>query len=74
MKIRFLIACALALAACTQTKAGDCIKNQDGNVVCGEGQCAVDGGALRFSRTVFPSLLLAGTGFKELIVNPVKWR
>jgi hypothetical protein len=43
MKNRFLIGCFLTLAACTQVNAaGDCIKNQDGNVVCGKGQCATD--------------------------------
>jgi hypothetical protein len=43
MKIRFLIGCFLTLTACTEVNAaGDCIKNQDGNVVCGKGQCATD--------------------------------
>jgi hypothetical protein len=37
-----LIGCLLMLVAATQADAGDCIKNQDGNVVCGEGQCAMD--------------------------------
>jgi hypothetical protein len=42
MKNRFLIGCLLTFAACTQVNAADCIKNQDGNVVCGKGQCAAD--------------------------------
>src|SRR5579872_6764332 len=37
-----LIGCFLALTAGAQVNAADCIKNQDGNVVCGEGQCAMD--------------------------------
>jgi hypothetical protein len=42
MKSRFIIGCFLALAASTQVNAADCIKNGDGNVVCGKGQCAAD--------------------------------
>ena len=43
MKNRFLIGCFLVFAASTQVNAaGDCIKNMDGNVVCGEGQCVTD--------------------------------
>ena len=42
MKIRFLAVCFLTLVSASQVHAGDCIKNQDGNVVCGEGQCATD--------------------------------
>ena len=41
VKNRFLIGCFLAFAS-TAVNAGDCIKNQDGNVVCGKGQCATD--------------------------------
>jgi len=37
-----LMGCFVSLTVSTQIHAGDCIKNQDGNVVCGEGQCAVD--------------------------------
>jgi hypothetical protein len=37
-----VIGCLLALAVGTRVHAGDCIKNHDGNVVCGEGQCAAD--------------------------------
>jgi len=37
-----IIGCFLTMAASTQVNAGDCIKNQDGNVVCGKGQCATD--------------------------------
>ena len=37
-----LIACFLTLSASAQVNAGNCIKNPDGNVVCGEGQCATD--------------------------------
>ena len=42
MKSILFIACFLTLAVATQVHAGDCIKGQDGNVVCGEGQCATD--------------------------------
>ena len=43
MKNRLLVGCFLTLAASTLVNAaGDCIKNQDGNVVCGKGQCATD--------------------------------
>ena len=42
MKNRFLIGCFLALAAGTQVNAGDCLKDDHGNVVCGKGQCALD--------------------------------
>ena len=37
-----LIGCLLALAAGTRVLAADCIRNSDGNVVCGDGQCAMD--------------------------------
>ena len=37
-----LMGCLVSLTVSTRIHAGDCIKNQDGNVVCGEGQCAVD--------------------------------
>ena len=54
----FIIGCLLLVAATAANAAGDCIKNQDGDVVCGKGQCAIDqygkvfcakegGGALR---------------------------
>lgn len=42
MKNRFLLAAALTLLLTTQVDAGDCIKDQYGNVVCGKGQCATD--------------------------------
>jgi hypothetical protein len=42
MKNRFLVACLLTLAAATQVYAGDCVKDQYGNVACGKGQCATD--------------------------------
>jgi hypothetical protein len=42
MNIRFIIACLLALAAAAQASAGDCIKDENGKVVCGAGQCATD--------------------------------
>ena len=42
MKNRFLIACLLTFAACTQVNAADCITKPDGKVVCGQGQCAED--------------------------------
>ena len=41
MKNRFLIVCLLALTAATQANA-DCINDQNGNAVCGKGQCATD--------------------------------
>ena len=37
-----LMVCLVSLTVSTQILAGDCVKNQDGNAVCGEGQCAVD--------------------------------
>ena len=44
MKNRLAVRCLLILAAviATEVNAGDCIKDQHGNVVCGEGQCASD--------------------------------
>lgn len=42
MKNRFLVVCLLTLAAATQVNAGDCIKDQNGNVVCGKGECATN--------------------------------
>src|SRR5215471_162983 len=42
MKNNFLLAAALALWLTTRVDAGDCIKDQYGNVVCGKGQCATD--------------------------------
>jgi hypothetical protein len=43
MNSRFLIGCFLILAASAQGPMPRiCIKNQDGNVVCGKGQCAMD--------------------------------
>ena len=42
MKNGFVAGCFLALALITQVDAGDCIKDQYGNVVCGKGQCATD--------------------------------
>ena len=38
----FIIGCVLLVAATAANAAGDCIKNQDGDVVCGKGQCAID--------------------------------
>jgi len=38
---RFLVGCFMLLAA-AGTNAADCIRNQDGAVVCGKGQCAID--------------------------------
>jgi hypothetical protein len=37
-----VMGCLLVLACGATANAADCIKNQDGNVVCGEGQCAAD--------------------------------
>lgn len=42
MRFRFLMLFFLTLAAGIEVNAGDCIKNQNGDVVCGEGQCALD--------------------------------
>ena len=44
VKNRLAVRCLLILAAVmgTEVNAGDCIKDQHGNVVCGEGQCASD--------------------------------
>ena len=42
MKIRLLVCCFLTLVAGAEVNAGDCIKNPDGNVVCGKGQCVTD--------------------------------
>ena len=41
-RLLFLIGCLLLVAATAANAAGDCIKNQDGDVVCGKGQCAID--------------------------------
>jgi hypothetical protein len=38
--VRFLS--ILLVLICTEVSAGDCIKDQYGNVVCGKGQCATD--------------------------------
>jgi len=42
MKTGILVCCFLALALGTRVDAADCIKNSDGNVVCGKGQCEMD--------------------------------
>jgi opacity protein-like surface antigen len=42
MKRTLLVGCFLALAALSSASAADCIKNQNGDVVCGKGQCAID--------------------------------
>ena len=44
MKNRFLVllGCFFMLAATTQANAADCIKDPNGNVVCGAGQCVAD--------------------------------
>ena len=42
MTIRLVLACCLILASTAAAGAGECIKDQYGNVVCGAGQCAVD--------------------------------
>ena len=38
---RFLVGCLLVLAT-AGAYAADCLRNQDGAVVCGKGQCAID--------------------------------
>ena len=44
MKSRLVVRCLLILAVVVgmEVNAGDCIKDQNGNVVCGKGQCAAD--------------------------------
>lgn len=42
MANRFVVGCCLIFLLTTQVDAGDCIKDQYGNVVCGKGQCATD--------------------------------
>ena len=42
MKNRLVFGCFLIFAFTTAADAGDCIKDQYGNVVCGKGQCATD--------------------------------
>ena len=42
MQKRLLICCVVILAVCSRADAGDCVKNQYGDVVCGKGQCATD--------------------------------
>ena len=42
MKSTFIIGYFLTLAACAPVNAADCIKNQEGNVVCGKGRCETD--------------------------------
>jgi len=42
MKTSLLIGCFLTLTALSHVNAADCIKNQNGDVVCGKGQCATD--------------------------------
>jgi len=37
-----VIGCVFTLMVGASASAADCIKNPDGNVVCGEGQCAMD--------------------------------
>ena len=37
-----LVGCFVTLAADAQVNGANCIKNAEGNVVCGEGQCATD--------------------------------
>ena len=37
-----LISCLVAMTAGTHVLAADCLRSSDGNVVCGEGQCAMD--------------------------------
>jgi len=51
VKNRLAVRCLLILAALigTEVNAGDCIKEQHGNVVCGEGQCASDQYGMVFS-------------------------
>ena len=42
MKPILVIAYFVGLALVTEVAAQNCVKNQDGNVVCGTGQCAAD--------------------------------
>lgn len=58
MSARWVFAWAIAVLVACPVQAGDCIRNTNGNVVCGKGQCMMDpygkvfcaregGGALR---------------------------
>ena len=44
MKSRLVVRCSLVLAMVISmdVSAGDCVKDPNGNVVCGKGQCAMD--------------------------------
>jgi hypothetical protein len=42
MKDWISVVCFLLLALSLRVEAGDCLKDQYGNVVCGKGQCATD--------------------------------
>ncbi len=43
MKTSILAMCFLTFAAAvTQVNAADCVKNPEGNVVCGKGECVAD--------------------------------
>ena len=42
MKNRLVVGLLLILASTTAVAAGDCVRDQYGNVVCGAGQCATD--------------------------------
>src|SRR5215831_4976745 len=44
MKSHFIARCSLILAVLIgmDVNAGDCLKDPNGNVVCGKGQCAMD--------------------------------
>ena len=42
MRTRLVLGCFVILVATTGVDAGDCLKDQYGNVVCGKGQCATD--------------------------------
>jgi len=42
MKHWISVVCISLLALSLRVEAGDCVKDQYGNVVCGKGQCATD--------------------------------
>ena len=42
MKVGLVLGCFLMVVSATALSAGDCIKDQYGNIVCGKGQCAAD--------------------------------
>ena len=49
---RVVVACALTLGVISPVFAGDCVRDNFGNVYCGRGNCSMDAnGKLRCSKT-----------------------